>query len=74
MKPIKFSYGVIHFSKYMKNENVNFGQCVMHRTKESRNNSNSRDWSHKRTDLNVVDDCSRCGKFNDLSNNHQWNI
>ena len=44
----------------------------MHRTNESRNNSNIQDWSYHRTELNVVDDCSRCVKFKDLSNNCQW--
>ena len=43
----------------------------LHRTNESRNNSNIQDWSYNRAELNVVDDCSWCVKFKDLSNN-QW--
>ena len=31
----------------------------------------TQDWSYNRAELNVVDDCSRCVKFKDLSNN-QW--
>ena len=58
--------------KYMKNENVNFGQYLMHRTNESRNNSNSVDWHYDPTELNVADNRSRGVKFNDLSYNHQW--
>ena len=58
--------------KYIKNEKVNFGQYIMHRSNEIRNNSNPQDWRYVPSDLNVADDCSRGVKFNDLSNNHRW--
>ena len=38
----------------------------MHRTTEIRNNSNPQDWRYKPTGLNVVDDCSKGAKFNNL--------
>ena len=44
----------------------------MHRTNESRNNSNPQDWHYEPTELNVADDGSRGLKFNDLSYTHQW--
>ena len=58
--------------KYIKNEKVNCGQYIMHRSNEVRNNSNPEDWRYVPSDLNVADDCSRGVKFNDLSNNHRW--
>ena len=58
--------------KYVKNEKVNFGQYIMHRSNEIRNNSNPQDWRYVPSDLNIADDCSRGVKFNDLSNNHRW--
>ena len=58
--------------KYIKNEKVNFGQYIMHRSNEIRNNSNPQDWRYVPSALNVADDCSRGVKFNDLSNNHRW--
>ena len=58
--------------KYIKNEKVNFGQYIMHRSNEIRNNSYPQDWRYVPSDLNVADDCSRAVKFNDLSNNHRW--
>ena len=45
--------------KYIKNEKVNFGQYIMHRPNEIRNNSNPQDWRYVPSDLNVADDCSR---------------
>ena len=51
---------------------VKCGHYIIHRTNESTNNSNTQDWSYKRAELNVVDDCSRCVKFKDLSNKRQW--
>ena len=58
--------------KYIKNEKANFGQYIMHRSNEIRNNSNPHDWRYIPSDLNVADDCRRGVKFNDLSNNHRW--
>ena len=57
--------------KYIKNEKANFGQYIMHRSNEIRNNSNPHDWRYIPSDLNVADDCSRGVKFNNLSNNHR---
>ena len=58
--------------KYIKNEKVNFGQYIMHRSNEIRNNSDPQDWRYVPSDLKVADDSSRGAKFNDLSNNQQW--
>ena len=71
---IKFSYGVIqgHIFQYIKNEKANFGQYIMDRSNENRNNSNPQDWRYMPSILNVADDCSRGVKFNDLSNNLRW--
>lgn len=58
--------------KYIKNESQNFGQYIMHRTNEIRNNTNTKDWYYISTDLNVADDASRGIKFSELNKNHRW--
>ena len=58
--------------KYIQNENVNFGQFIMHQANEIRNNSNIQDWQLIPTELNVADDYSRVIKHNTLTNKHRW--
>ena len=57
--------------KYIRNENVNFGQFIMHRANKIRNNSNTQDWQFIPTELNVVDHCRRVIMHNTLTNKHR---
>ena len=58
--------------KYIGNKNVNFGQFIMHRTNEIKNNSHIQDWRFIATELNVADDCSRVIEHNTLTSKHRW--
>ena len=56
--------------KYIQNENVNFGQFIMHRANEIGNSSNIQDWQFIPTELNVAVDCRGVIKHNMLTNKH----
>ena len=60
------------FTKYIRNDNIDFGQFIMHRANEIRNNYNMQDCRFIPTELNVADDCSRLIKHNTLTNKHWW--
>ena len=51
VEELKLNIDIVHLwsdsaivLKYIRNENVNFGQFIMHRANEIRNNSNIQDW------------------------------
>ena len=54
--------------KYIRNENVNFGQFIIHRANEIRNNSNIQDRRFILTELNIAEDYSKVINHNTLIN------
>ena len=78
VEELKLNIDIVHLwsdsaivLKYIRNENVNFGQFIMHRANKIRNNFNIQDWWFIPTELNVADGCSRVVKHNTLTNEQE---